>query len=267
LGGPPCAVRDPQKVAEKRRGVSRGSVSLREVVPGLGSACSWASRETARRSPRKGDFLPQPPSAWENHLPPSGDPQPTAPSSFFPAVFRASRLRTVGVQDPPNHLLGSPGPPASGPGPQTAPTGWKGVSGPAGHGLAPDPRPGRSSIRPSSQPSGLTASSPTSRETWGIRKAPHSAQTSTTITNHLQPSPTQALSQTLFRKGKIRLGRWMCKRNPRQRPHHAGGLEEDGGRRGSGRARLEPEDSGVLEPDRGRPGAATPIQPGPEGSP
>lgn len=51
----------------------------------------------------------------------------------------------------------------------------------------------------------------------------------------------------------------MCKRKPRQRPHHAGGRENEGGRWGSGRARgwslgiqefrSRPREAGCSHPD------------------
>lgn len=155
LGGSPCVVRDPQKLTEKCRGVSGGG-SLREGAPALGSACSWASRKTTRRSLREGDFLPWPLSAWENYLPLRTPSPLTLPASSKLCSGPQGYSRWV-CWTLPIPLLSSPGLPASGPGPQTAPTGWKGVSGPPSHSLAP-PAPGQGipPLRPAPQPSDPT---------------------------------------------------------------------------------------------------------------
>ena len=57
----------------------------------------------------------------------------------------------------------------------------------------------------------------------------------------------------------------MCKRKPRQRPHHAGGPEKEDGDGGLLAAGLGPRDSGVLEPNGGTPGVPPRRTPGREG--
>lgn len=193
LGGSPCVVRDPQKLTEKCRGVSGGG-SLREGAPGLGSARSWASRKTTRRSLREGDFLPWSLSAWENYLPPrTPSPLPLPASSKLcsgPQGYTRWVCWTLPIP-----LLSPPGLPASGPGSQTAPTGWKGVSGPPGHSLAPHPRLGDSSTLPSSPALRPDTHPPPHPGRTGESAQPLTPPRSVpTITNHRHPSPTQALS-------------------------------------------------------------------------